>query len=444
MKNYLRNKFIAIGVLTVVLLIGLMMIDNLVSERQYLQREVQQEIGRSSTTSQQIVGPIIVAQFKKLVTTTGVNNDGEAITLPAKEIFFSRVLLPDSYHFDSDLSSSFRHRGIYKALLYQSTNEIKGVFKVPQHWWQQADVSITKLSMIIAISDVRGITGALNIKINGESVGLEPGTGLSELGNGVHVPLNKQWLSEQTNVNFHLSLNLQGMESLSIVPVGRKSNISMSADWPHPSFNGNFLPKHSDVQDDGFNASWQTSFFSSNMQELMNQCIESNQCQNANDATVGVDLIDPVDQYLKTDRAIKYAELFILLTLIGFMLFEIFQRLSVHPVQYALVGIALAIFYLLLLSLSEHIAFNTAYVISSVCCTAIIAIYISGFLGKIRHAFIFGGALLLLYLILFGLLQAQDYALLMGSIFIFAVLSAVMILTRHVNWYQLGQSKNKN
>ncbi|NRA85026.1 MAG: inner membrane CreD family protein, partial [Gammaproteobacteria bacterium] len=209
------------------------------------------------------------------------------------------------------------------------------------------------------------------------------------------------------------------------------------ANWPHPNFVGNFLPLKPVIDDSGFSAMWQTTFFSTNLPDIMNSCIERGKCEAMNNTTLGVSLVDPVNQYLKTERAIKYAELFILLTLFSFMLFEIFKRLSIHPIQYAFVGIAMAVFYLLLLSLSEHIEFNLAYLISSVSCAAILGIYISGVLGELKHGLIFSGGILMLYLILFGLLAAEDFALLMGSIFVFLVLAAVMIMTRKIDWYQL-------
>ena len=145
-----------------------------------------------------------------------------------------------------------------------------------------------------------------------------------------------------------------------------------------------------------------------------------------------------MDQYLKTDRATKYALLFISLTFAGFFLFDVLKRLSVHPIQYGLVGAALALFYLLLLSLSEHLGFGAAYLLSSTVCVGLITFYLSHVLRSVGRGLGFGGGLALLYGCLFGLLSADDYALLMGSLLVFALIAAVMISTRNVDWSNLG------
>ena len=187
----------------------------------------------------------------------------------------------------------------------------------------------------------------------------------------------------------------------------------------------------------GFTAQWTTTFFSTNLEEALHRCEEPASCEEFTGRRLGVSFVDPVDQYLKTDRAIKYALLFITLTFAGFFLFEVLKRLSVHPVQYGLVGAALALFYLLLLSLSEHVGFAAAYLLSSAGCVGLIAFYVTHILRSLVWGLRFGCGLALLYGCLYALLSADDYALLMGSLLLFAVLAAVMTLTRNVNWSTL-------
>lgn len=173
----------------------------------------------------------------------------------------------------------------------------------------------------------------------------------------------------------------------------------------------------------------------------MERCAFGTQCQDFNGRSFGVSFIDPVDQYLKSDRAIKYALLFIGLTFAGFFLFEVLKSLSVHPIQYGLVGVALAFFYLLLLSLSEHLGFALAYGVSAAACVGLIGFYVSHVLHSWRNGALFAIALAALYGLLYGLLSAEDYALLMGSLLLFGLLGVFMVLTRKLDWYGIGQRK---
>jgi inner membrane protein len=224
--------------------------------------------------------------------------------------------------------------------------------------------------------------------------------------------------------------------------VGRDSQISLSSNWRSPSFIGHYLPVTHKIGAAGFDAQWSTSFFSTNLEESLHRCSDGEgQCDEFASRVLGVSFVDPVDQYLRTDRAIKYGFLFISLTFAGFFLFEVLGQLAVHPMQYTLVGSALALFYLLLLSLSEHLGFAVAYLLSSVACVALIGFYVSGILRSAKRGLGFAGALALLYGMLYALLSADDYALLMGSILVFGLLAVVMVLTREVDWTSLGRKE---
>jgi inner membrane protein len=234
-----------------------------------------------------------------------------------------------------------------------------------------------------------------------------------------------------------MQLKLQGTSDLQITPVGRTTKVVLNSDWSNPSFAGEYLPSERDVSAQGFHAVWNSTFFSTNMVEALNNCTFSSNCVELNNRHFGVSFIDPVDQYLKTDRAIKYALLFIALTFAGFFLFEVIKQLAVHPIQYGLVGLSLALFYLLLVSLSEHIDFLLAYMISASACVGLIGFYVSHVLKSALRGIGFGAALGALYAMLYGLMSAEDYSLLMGSILVFGLLSAVMILTRNINWFSI-------
>ena len=430
----LKYKLIAIGVLIVVLIIALSMMSGLVEERQRLQVDVQNDIANSSSGEQHIMGPFLVAKFKRKVLT--IMSDGKTKKMTTE--YFYKGLLPERYSLASNLDSEYRTLGIYKALIYQSDNVISGEFSIPKKWLDVYDGSLEQITMVTHIDDVRGIKNGLNMTLNDQSFELLPSTGLSKLRGGVHSLIDEKWLTQQDKIEFNMTLGLQGMQRLDITPIGKETDVTISSNWRHPNFIGNALPNKPNINEEGFTAHWETTFFSTDMPSIFKRCITDNACSYINESNLGVSLVDPVNQYLKTERAIKYAVLFIILTLFAFMLFELFKELSIHPIQYAFVGIAMAIFYLLLLSLSEHLSFNIAYCISSVACAAVLGVYISGVLGHMRHGIIFSGGIVVLYSILFGLLVAEDFALLMGSIFVFFVLATVMVATRKVNWYQLG------
>ncbi|KOO10876.1 hypothetical protein AKJ18_32005, partial [Vibrio xuii] len=210
---------------------------------------------------------------------------------------------------------------------------------------------------------------------------------------------------------------LQGMGQLQVTPIGKTTGVALSSEWPHPSFIGDYLPVSSEISESGFQAQWASNNFSSNIIQLFENCMYNNShCYELDRRQMGVELIDPVDHYLKSHRAVNYSLLVMTLVFASFFLLELFQARPVHPIQYGFVGLALALFYLLLISLSEHIGFNWAYVVSAVASTGLLATYVGGMLNNSKRVAVFGVSLLSLYAMLFGLLQAESYALLMGTL----------------------------
>ncbi|HAA40998.1 MAG TPA: cell envelope integrity protein CreD, partial [Pseudomonas sp.] len=340
--------------------------------------------------------------------------------------------------------TELRARGIYQARLFHADNRISGRFELPAQLGiteDFADYRFEPAFLAMGISDIRGIENALKLELGSQRLEFEPGSQVDWLGEGVHVALPEQDSRKPAVVDFAFDLRLQGTEQLQVVPVGKTSQVSLASNWPHPSFIGNFLPAQREVTDNGFTANWQTSFFSTNLEQALQTCLDGQGCNDFNNRSFGVNFIDPVDQYLKSDRAIKYALLFIALTFAGFFLFEVLKSLAVHPVQYALVGVALAFFYLLLLSLSEHLGFALAYLISASACVLLIGFYVCHVLRSVAHGLGFSAGLAALYGLLYGLLSAEDYALLMGSLLLFGLLGTVMVLTRKLDWYGVGKRK---
>lgn len=423
-KQKIETKLIIIIGLIVLLLIPIFMIQNLIDERSELQQQVQADIAKSSSDEQQVIGPFIHAQYLETVTVDGKTS----------EQLMNMTLLPESLNVSSNLATFEKYRGIYKALLYRSQNQFEGRFKTSA-LAVLADKKIKRLNLILAISDIRGIGQGSHINVNERSYELLPGTQLDQLPQGIRVELDYETIRKSEVLPYQIDLNLQGMRQLSFAPVGKNSSLTMQADWPHPSFVGDYLPIESSISAQDFSASWQTNYFATNLKELFNQCLFRNECTLFKQRNMGVNLVDSVNHYLKNYRASNYAILVIVLIFASFFLLEVLRDEPIHPVQYGFVGLALAVFYLLLISLSEHLGFNIAYLLSALASAILLSVYVAGMLKNSKHGGLFLCGVLFLYSLLYGLLSAEDYALLMGSVLVFVVLSLIMLLTRRVNWY---------
>lgn len=446
MNRSLTLKLGAIALLILLLMIPLLLINGIINDRQRLRDGVLEDIARSSSYSQQLSGPIMVVPYRKVVRTWKTNQKTNKRYQETGEERGYLYFLPERFELDGKVQTELRSRGIYEARLYHADNHISGLFSIPAQLGIEedfADYQFDPAFLTIGISDIRGIENALKLDLNGQSLDFEPGTQLGWLGEGAHVMLPALDRHKGAELAFAFDLRLQGTGQLQITPVGKTSKVQLAANWPHPSFIGNYLPAQREVTGAGFTANWQTSFFSTNLEEALTNCLTRDRCDEFKSRNFGVSFIDPVDQYLKSDRAIKYALLFIALTFAGFFLFEVLKSMAVHPIQYALVGVALAFFYLLLLSLSEHIGFALAYVVSASSCVLLIGFYVCHVLRSLRHGLSFAAGLAALYGLLYGLLSAEDYALLMGSLLLFGLLGVFMVLTRKLDWYGIGQKAAK-
>ncbi|WP_339489548.1 cell envelope integrity protein CreD [Pseudomonas sp. EL_65y_Pfl2_R95] len=443
MNRPLFFKLGTIALLIVLLLVPLLMIDNLVSDRQYQRDRVVADIARSSSFAQQLTGPILIVPYTQAMRGWKTNKKTGERFWEEWKVRGRLYFLPEQFSLNGTLRTELRSRGIYQARLYHSDNRITGSIILPANYdvsENVADYSFEQPFLSVGISDIRGINNDLKLELNGQRLSFQPGSSEPILGTGVHVPLPGLDGAKPQILNFAFDLKLQGTGSLHVTPIGRDSVLELSSDWPHPSFSGLYLPTERSVSAQGFKAKWHTSFFATNMEEILAGCGSGSECRELKSRTMGVGFVDPVDHYLKAERSIKYAMLFISLTFAVFFLFEVLKRMAVHPMQYALVGLSLALFYLLLISLSEHIAFALAYLISASSCVVLISFYVSYVLRSVARGIGFGLLLGMLYAMLYGLLSAEDYALLMGSILVFAVLGSFMVLTRNLDWYGVGKS----
>ena len=437
-----------IGIIIVALLLGipLGMVRDLISERAAAKDRVVADIAQTAADVQRITLPVIVVPYtRRWTATTEVVDDklNKRTVSTEKSESGSVQFLPEQLSVTTAPEMHPKRRGLYQVLTYSSSLKVTGHFSLPKDFgFTPAEGRLTWGAPVFAfgVSDPRGIKNNPLLTWGASSIRFAPGSGgeLTHLGNGISAALTQLKGEAAEESDFSFTVDLAGMERLSFIPTGRETRVKLDANWPHPSFFGKFSPdSHITPQD--FNADWQTSFFSTNAKQAYATCVTSAKCEDFTANEFGVSFIQPANLYQQLERAAKYGFLFVGLTFAGFFLFEVLRSLAVHPLQYGLVGLALAMFFLLLVSLSEHIGFMQAYAIASTACVGLIVVYLGAVLASWWRALAMGGLLAGLYGVLYMLLISEDNALLMGSIFLFALLAAVMLATRRIDWYSAGR-----
>lgn len=440
MNRYpLLSKTLMIGLLALLLLIPLSMIQSKISERKMLQGQVQEDIARSASGPQTMSGPYLVITYKLREYKTNKDDKGNENTILTESGPYETVVTPHSLKIDGNADVETRSRGIYQARLFNLHSTLNGDFVVPQGYGINKpiqDIIPVAAYFVMRVSDSRGIRNAPALTLNDAKFEFSPGSVAPLQGNGIHVPLQALEAAQSHTFRFDFPLDLQGMTTLAVTPSGNNTEMSLKSSWPHPSFGGSFLPRTRNVDEKGFGAHWLVTNLA------RNSATHGETDQPVASESFSVDFIDPINVYLMSERAVKYGVMFVVLVFTSFFMFEVLRGLRIHPMQYLLVGLAMAMFFLLIISLSEHIPFLIAYIISGAACVALIGLYLAGMLKNKKPALVFSGSIALLYAVLYGVLQSEDNALLMGTLVMFAALAAVMMLTRHMDWYRLSQADN--
>ena len=431
LKSPLFWKIVTLGGAMLLLLIPLTMVRQIIVERSDYRNDVEDAIRQSTSGPQKMVGPLIAIPVTELYTSL---EDGKEIQRKRSYIHF---WLPESLVVEGSQNVEARKIGIYEGQVWHNDISVKAEFNAERlRDLNHPNVSVGKPFIVVGVGDARGIGVVQAPQVNGTSLAVEPGTGLDGRAQGIHIPLPDASWAEQ-NLSMTLSLNLSGTGDFSVVPVGRNSEMTLTSNWSHPNFLGDFLPAKREISESGFNAQWQSSWFANNL------------CERFDGEKIGwegmpafsVAVATPADQYQLTDRAVKYAILLIVLTFMAFFVFETLTGLRLHPMQYLLVGLSLVMFYLVLLALSEHVGFTPAWVVASLVGAAMNGMYLQAVLKSWKRSGLFVLALLGLDVVMWFLLRSEDSALLLGSAVLALALFAVMYLTRHFDWYSLSQPK---
>lgn len=465
MKNTFYFKLATIFVLIIALLIPRSFLSDIISERLGWRQQAYNSIGQSWPGEQTLAGPVLVVPYKltynvkeKIIdvekTAHGVIKNEKQVDPKTiqkeiiKEVTYEDKLyiIPKQLSVNGNVDSSMRYRGIYGIPIYNSALKIKGEFNFKPivdmiERNKGAKIDWGKPYLSVLVNDQRGIATPPVLKWGNDNIIFQPGTGLpgAETGMFATVPIINLELNQ--HLTFAFNMELKGMRSINFAPLSDDTVITLASNWASPSFTGQLLPDTRDITEQGFTAKWRASSFSYNISGVMDAC-RKGECYRLTEKAVGFELIQPVDVYQQSERSIKYAFLFITLTFVVLILLELLKKLRIHPIQYSLVGMALLVFYLLLISLSEHISFLLAYSIGATASTVLLTFYFGGILHSHKLGMMLGAGLSTLYALLYVILQAEETALLMGSVLIFTVLSILMLATRNLDWYDLTKASD--
>jgi len=427
-RNSISLKLIVIGFLILLFLIPISMIESLVYERQNRKFEAINEVSSSWGNPQTIAAPFITVPYYEFTHTTDEYGKSNLIRTKHKAYF-----LPEELLIDGEILPEIRYRGIYDVVVYNSKMKISGkfapidfnFFKIEDKnvLWDEAEINI-------GISDLRSIKQSVKIQIQDTVLAFNPGlSGFEVAAAGISASLD--WRNDKA-LTFSVDLDLNGSSSIDFLPLGKQTNVKLTSTWENPKFMGAFLPETREINKDGFVSEWKVLHLNRNYPQSFLQS-----AGNISESSFGVSLLLPVDEYQKNMRAGKYAVLIIALTFVVFFFMQVLNKIMIHPIQYIIVGLALMVFYSLLIAISEQLSFNWAYLISSVAIIGMVGLYVKAILKSNKLASLLTGVMVLLYLFIFTIIQLQDYSLLFGSIGLFIVLGVIMYLSRNIDWYNI-------
>lgn len=436
-KTNIYFKVAIIIIIALLLLIPTTMIESLISERETTQFTAISEVSGKWGNQQTISGPFISIPF----TCTYVEKSTKDSTQRVIEVKDFIHIFPSELNIEGDINPEQRNRGIFEIVVYNSKINISGKFlksnfsdlDIPTE-----DIQFDKARLTVGINDLRGIEKQIDLNWDGKKESFNPGVISNDVvSSGINAPISID-SKENASYTFSFSLDLKGSQLLYFTPVGKITDVKLSSSWPNPSFNGSFLPDSRTVNASGFKANWNVLHLNRNYPQMW-----TGNKYSISDSSFGIDLILPVDNYQKSYRSIRYAILFIAFTFLVFFFIEVLNKLFIHPIQYILVGMALVVFYTLLLSISEHLNFNLAFLVSALATLLLIAGYVKAILKSKALTYFIVAVLTILYSFIFIIIQLQDFALLIGSIGIFIILGLTMYYSRKIDWFSLTLNEIK-
>ena len=418
-------KLLLIAGMCVAFLIPQLLLKNLVSERKSTESLAENEVFEKWAGPQTVAGPVIKVYYSE-------EKDNKKET-------YAKIVLPEQLGVKGDVKTKHLKRGIYDFTVYETALDLTGQFKLPNDFEKMQDGHewcFEKAKIVVGLPNLRGLSDNVTLNFGGMTYAMVAETGNLK-GLSCEVDLSRVLAGE--TVDFSLVLPFKGAGDLMFAPVGQTTTVNLTSDCVTPSFKGYYLPDERQVTDTGFQAEWKVLAINRDYPQVLNDSFfasyEFSRSEFEN-STFGVELKVPVEQYLQTDRAIKYAFLIILLTFAAVFFVEMRKAKPIHPVQYLLIGIALIVFYTLLLSFSEHMNFGLSYLIACVMTIAMIVVFMASITKDKKTALGIGLLLAVLYAFVYVLLQLESYALLVGSVGLFIILGIAMFATQKIDWYK--------
>ncbi len=448
MKGY-WEKFLTIAALSLGSMLLLSLVEDVTDERKWRQFAVKKEIATQHGGHQKLTAPLLVLNYTvEYVTKNKIFDEKKSIwkvdEIRNRAAHYMHISAKRT-QMDGTLYSKKLNRGIYSVPAYSADIRLSGTFSDihPPYVGEERNggkvVKVDEPVLLLPIGVPKGITARPVLQVNDVKKDVWPSHSrqtLTKFPQGIAVDIAPGEL-KNGSLAFSTKLVFQGAEDLTFTPHGGEFLVSLNSPWPHPKFYGDYLPTDRSVTDGGFTARWFVSDLGGNAG------LTPQETFSGEASTFSVSLIEPVNTYTQANRAIAYGFLFTALTLAFFLIFELLQGLKIHIAQYAFVCTALAIFYLLLISLAEHIPFVRAYLMASGACILLLIVYVRSITQKTSMAVIFGIFISILYGILYGILLSEQHALLLGSCLLFSVLASSMFLTRNVDWFALSFSPQK-
>ena len=438
MRNLKSNIYFKLGtivVLTLLLLIPASMVRSLIREREWTQQDAIEEVSGKWALGQTVTGPYLSIPYDRYVKQFS-EKDSTNIIVKIRDYIH---VLPEKLEINGSINPEKRYRGIYEVVVYDSELMLSGHFRsidlkeldiLPQN------IHFDKTKLNLGVSDLKGIEKQIRLHWQNETLDFNSGVANNDLvSQGINAALTR--LNEGTLNAFDLTINLKGSQYLQFLPLGKTTDVNIQSQWATPSFDGAYLPDSRNISEKGFEAHWNILHLNRNYPQIW-----TGSKYDPDHSRFGTHLLLPVDRYKKSDRVAKYAILFLGLTFLVFFFVELLKKVFIHPIQYILVGLALVVFYTLLLAFSEHISFNSSYLTATILTLSIVSLYTYAIIKSKTVAGLVLGILLILYLFIFTILQLEDYALLIGSVGIFIILSLVMYISRKIDWYDLYLEKS--
>jgi inner membrane protein len=476
LPNTILIKTLGLLLLTLLLYIPLGFINDLIQERGWTRQQAADELASTYTGAQTLAGPLLMAPYVRHWTEERRNEAGKVIGREARSSEALHVVFPDTLNIEGRMTPEERYRGIFKILFYRLDASLDGrfpAFDPAAALPPEPGVTIEWRTpyLLFNVSDPRGLDGSPALRLDGQTPrfeqrvagqGHDAGLGAGSIRAALEGEALASWRAGKP-LPFSMKFALMGQQHLGIVPLAGETAAHISSPWAHPSFGGEFLAVERAVTAQGFDARWRVSSLATSARDQVRASLRGKPRQDnpgrAVEAIIDeaapvqihpgglqsfdVSLAEPLNVYAMATRAGKYGLLFIGLVLSAAFMFEIFKRLRLHPVQYGMVGLSIALFFLLLLALSEKVAFRLAYAGAAGASVLLLGIYFSAVLGRWRRGAGFGAYVAALYGALYGLLASESNALLLGALLVFGMLAVLMIATRRVDWYALSATRTE-